>query len=128
MLETGAIASAKTASVLPTGTVTVAGTVTAGLVLLKLTTTPPGGAEAVRTTLPSAAPQPPTTAPGVSDSDRIAGVGRGVLLRKIERRGEEALKTTTSGKPSPLKSPTCTSSALSPEPATVMGTRKLPAS
>lgn len=65
----------KLALVAPAGTVTVPGTVaTAGLLLDSATTTPPVGADALRTTVPVAA-LPPRTLVGFSPSAESIGVG-----------------------------------------------------
>src|SRR5205807_9382606 len=71
--------------------------------------------------------QPPTAISGASASERIAGVGRGVLLWKMARWGEDSFQTTTSGLPSPAKSPTTTALVLAPGSGMASGGRYLPA-
>ena len=57
----------------PAGTVTVAGTIAIELVLERVTTAPPSGAEPLRTIFPADVPQPPITVVGVKDSWVNAG-------------------------------------------------------
>lgn len=64
----------------PPGTVTVAGTVAlAGLLLLRLTVIPPGGATLVNVTVPTEL-VPPITVDGFSATDESAGGGAGLTV------------------------------------------------
>ena len=81
---TGERVGVKLARVAPSGTFTLAGTVTAGLVLVSVTTAPLAGAGEVSVTAPTVVSQPPMREEGVRSRARIAGLGRGVLLIRIE--------------------------------------------
>src|SRR5947209_1383240 len=88
MAATGFVATGKSVGmkltwVAPSGTLTLDGTVTAGLVLVSVTTVPPAGAGSVRVTTPLIVSQPPMTEEGLTVTERMAGVGRGVLLIRI---------------------------------------------
>src|SRR2546426_399195 len=61
-----------------------------------------------------------------SASARIAGVGSGVLLIRTAILPLDSLEVTTSGRPSPLKSPTARVRVLLPPDGKVTGGRKLP--
>src|SRR2546430_681090 len=108
----------KVALVAPSGTVTLAGTVAAALLLERETRAPPLGAGPFSVTVPVEDPSgPPRTLVGVSVSEeRMAGVlFIGVLLISIamtSRTGPNATAVVTarSSLPSPLKSPAATKS------------------
>ena len=69
-LATPPVVMVKVADVLPAGTVTLAGSVAAGLPLERLTTAPPVGAWAFRVTVPAEL-APPTTVVGFKVTEDI---------------------------------------------------------
>ena len=73
------VVMAKFADVLPSGTVTDAGTVAAALLLLSVTTAPPAGAWAVSVTVP-VEPVPPTTDAGFTLTE-LSAAGTGVTVK-----------------------------------------------
>lgn len=80
------VVTAKVALVAPAGTVILAGTVAAVLLLVNVTTAPPVGAAEVRVAVPWTA-VPPVTLDGLSasaDSAGAAGVPCGVKLRTLD--------------------------------------------
>ena len=81
---TGVVLTVKVALVLPAGTVTLAGTVAAPVLLLdKLTTAPPLGAGALSVTVP-VEELPPVTLVGLRLSDESVG-GAGVTVSEADR-------------------------------------------
>lgn len=86
-VETAVVAMVKVALVAPAGTVTVAGTVAAGLLLARSMTAPPGGAAALSVTVAVDDPLPPVTVLGERPSPETAsGPGvAGSTVRDAER-------------------------------------------
>src|SRR5437867_9781758 len=81
---TGVVLTVKVALVLPAGTVTLAGTVAAPVLLLdKLTTAPPLGAGPLSVTVP-VEELPPVTLVGLRLSDESVG-GAGVTVSEADR-------------------------------------------
>ena len=95
---TGSEVTVKVAEVAPAGTVTLAGTVAAEVMLLdKVTTAPPEGAAAVRVTVPVEG-VPPVTVVGFKVTDKTAGgltvsVAPAVPLNVAEIEGEAVAPT-----------------------------------
>src|SRR5437899_12574402 len=112
---TALVLTGKVALVVPSGTVTLAGTVAAALLLARETTAPSRGAGALSVTVP-VEERPPVTLVGPRLSEeRLAGV----LLPSIATAGGQGpsglgLVTARSSLPSRLKSPTPTDAAHQP--------------
>src|SRR5437899_3777381 len=108
---TALVLTGKVALVVPSGTVTLAGTVAAALLLARETTAPSRGAGALSVSVP-VEERPPVTLVGPRLSEeRMAGVLL-ISIATASRYGPNALAliTARSGLPSPLKSPTATES------------------
>jgi hypothetical protein len=91
---TALVVTLKVALVAPAGTVTLAGTDAAALLLESETCAPPAGAAAVSVTVPVAAP-PPVTLAGLTASDERAGG------TEAPERTSVARHSRTSGEPKP---------------------------
>ena len=75
MIATGTVVAVKVAVVAPAATVTVGGTVAAGLLLVRVTMAPPAGAGPLRVTVPVEG-LPPTTLVGFTvTEDMVTGTG-----------------------------------------------------
>src|SRR5436309_4595794 len=93
---TGVVLTVKVALVLPAGTVTLAGTVAAPVLLLdKLTTAPPLGAGALSVTVP-VEELPPVTLDGLTLSEESVG-GATVTVKLLERVAVPAGVVTVTG-------------------------------
>ena len=79
LIATGTVVAVKVAVVAPAATVTVGGTVAAGLLLVRVTTAPPTGAGPLRVTVPVEG-LPPITLVGFTVAEDIV-TGTGVTIR-----------------------------------------------
>ena len=82
---TGLVVTAKVALVAPCATVTLAGTVAAPLLLASVTANPPGGAAAVKVTVPCEAAPPVTLVGLTATAESVAGAEGGVTVRVADR-------------------------------------------
>lgn len=83
-MRTMEVFTVKLALVAPAGTVTLAGTRAAPLLLERVTRAPPAGAGALSVTVPVEDPRPPTTLVGFSVKEETVGSGGAVTVNVIE--------------------------------------------